>query len=156
MSNLPPKPWRYGVTTWGVTGYVIVSDDPDLSPDRVRGADIIEDYGGYLVCESVTPQFRELIKAAPEMAWLLREFIKQFGARKPGLFVSAQEDGKWAMRQIDDALLPPIEQPNELITQAMKVLNEANYHIYSQVDDGWCPGCKANLHGIFERKDEQK
>lgn len=55
----------------------IVSNKPNEMLDgRDTGHNHVEYYGGYLICESVLPQNRSLIAAAPAMYDAIKEYLE--------------------------------------------------------------------------------
>lgn len=54
-----PGPWRIGKSHGAV-----IADHP---APGVRGSDDVEAYGGHMVAESIAPQNRALVAAAPEV-----------------------------------------------------------------------------------------
>jgi len=63
-----PGPWSVGTKQ----GDTIIADKKHARHDRETGHDAIDYYGGVCVAESVLPENRELIAAAPEMLEALK------------------------------------------------------------------------------------
>ncbi len=68
-----PGPWVAGKTS-----DAIISKDPDAlaAHRKVHGDDGVGYYGGALICESVSPRDRPIIKAAPEMQAAVRDISR--------------------------------------------------------------------------------
>ena len=68
MSKFTPGPWKHGkcgsVVSESVEGIRFTNDAN------------FKAYGGYLVCETVTPSNARLISKAPEMLELLKDLVK--------------------------------------------------------------------------------
>jgi hypothetical protein len=71
MSAAPIAPWRFG------------NGSDDVVADHPTGHDdpaIVAHYGGHLVAESIPPQYRALIKAAPDLLTELQKLLAAYRA----------------------------------------------------------------------------
>ena len=67
MQQHTPGPWR-----GGKGGFTVVADHPI---PEIGGSGDVDYYGGHLVAESVAPQNRPLIAAAPELLGSLKRIV---------------------------------------------------------------------------------
>lgn len=68
-----PGPWRKGIPLGSIISDHRIFFD---SITRFSESELLKDYGGYLVCESVAYQNENIIIAAPDMLIVLRDTLK--------------------------------------------------------------------------------